>query len=106
MKKINEVQLKKMLVKLEASKPEIELILNTAGMFNQMFEQFLAGDEKKVYICYQLNGQYNKQINELKKAMERKQRALEALKKKEEKINPPKDEDDKAFDDLMNIIKK
>lgn len=106
MKAIDIKNLKKELKQLEASKAQTENILNIVGIYNQILELFLAGDVKKMYAISQLSGQYNKLYETIKKAQERKQKTIETAKKKEAKQNPPKDEDDLAFDDMINNLKR
>ena len=67
MKKLNINKIKTVLKNLDANDTQAELILINVYMLNDLISNYIKGENKSIYLTYQLNVQISKQLVELKK---------------------------------------
>jgi len=67
MKKLNINKIKTVLKNLDANDTQTELILINVYMLNDLISNYIKGENKSIYLTYQLNVQISKQLVELKK---------------------------------------
>jgi hypothetical protein len=108
MKKLSIKAIKDDLIELEASKAQIEIVLNNVKQYNQLVAKFLKGEETNNYLIYQLNIAINNQLANLQRKKERQQalqlKIDEAKRKAEERQKAS--EEAEPLDNILQMIKQ